>query len=104
MTKYRSRWPITIGVSIAIWAGIIYAAKADGIKEAAIYNMDQSICGLKVGDDWIVNAIDKATREYNIDAKTAVEAYTIATEEMKTVIYNKPYKEVLAYCMARTAR
>lgn len=104
MEKYRYRWPIIIGVSLLMWAGIVYAVKADGIKEAAIYNMDQSICGLKIGDDWIVNAITRATTEYNIDAKTAVEAYTQATEELKQVIYNKPYKDVLEYCRARTAR
>lgn len=104
LKKHWYKWPVIIITGVAVLALSSRYVFADGIKEAAIYNMDQSICGLKIGDDWIVNAITKATTEYNIDSKTAVEAYTQATEELKQVIYNKPYKDVLAYCMARTAR
>lgn len=103
MTKYRYRWPITIGVSFAMWAGIVYAVKADGIKEAAVYNIDQNICGLKIGDTWIVDSLYRATREYSIDAKTVVEAYTQATNELMNAIQERPYREVVAYCASRRA-
>lgn len=75
--KYRYRWPIIIGVSLLMWAGIVYAVKADGISEASIYANDRAVCNLYVDQNWINEALIRGSIENNITIK---QAYDLAAE------------------------
>lgn len=77
MEKYRYRWPIIIGVSSLMWAGIVYAVKADGIDEASIYANDRAVCNLYVDQNWINEALIRGSIENNITIK---QAYDLAAE------------------------
>ncbi len=103
MTKYRYRWAL-IGVTAAMWAGIVYAVKADGIKNAAIYSVDRSVCGLYVNQDWINQELTNGMTENGIDAETAINRAIVVGQQLQEAFGEEKYKNVVAYCASRRAK
>lgn len=104
MEKYRYRWPFIIGVSLLMWAGIVYAVKADGIRDAAIYIVDSRTCALRIDPRYIELALVTAMRERNMDLDTAASAAKIAGDELQAAIEAQPFYQVIAYCRTRVKK
>jgi len=101
MTKYRYRWPIIIGVTVAMWAGIIYAVKADGLDNAAVLAIDRIECGIDVPQLKIDTQIVMTAKENGLDAKQAVDVIAAKVVEIQKFLRTKSYEEVLTYCAKR---
>lgn len=104
MTKYRYRWPIIIGVSVAMWAGIVYAVKADGLHDAIVYGVDRTVCGLQVPQEWINKSLEDAAIENDWSAEQAVDTAVNKIVEAQDFIAKKKYSEVRDYCASRRAK
>lgn len=106
MTKYRYRWPITIGVSIAMWAGIgiIYAVKANGLEDAIVYGVDRTVCGLTVPQEWINKSLATAAIENNWSVEQTIDTAVSKIVDAQNYIAKKKASEVVSYCASRRAQ
>lgn len=105
--KYRYRWPAILGVALAIWFFLgmtLWSAFADGIKNAAIYSVDRSVCGLYVNQDWINQELTNGMTENGIDAETAINRAIVVGQQLQEAFGEEKYKNVVAYCASRRAR
>lgn len=104
MEKYRYRWPINIGVSLLMWAGIVCAVKANGLENAIVYGVDRTVCGLYVPQEWINEALATAAVENDWSAEQTVDTAVNKIVAAQDFIAKKKASEVAAYCQSRRAR
>lgn len=101
MTKYRYRWPIIIGISIAMWAGIVYAVKANGLEDAIVYGVDRTVCRLQVPQEWINQSLARAAIENDWSVEQTVDIAVRKIVDTQEFIAKKKASEVVAYCASR---